>query len=103
MLDGLELNVPDGADWVPSLFTLRWESISISSPLATRMSLEAIIFLLRMARGTSGLGVRSRFLMGCRVIGGAVWPLALGLPWNAMTFMWAKVCIEWNKLKLASR
>ncbi|TNN64178.1 hypothetical protein EYF80_025676 [Liparis tanakae] len=47
-----------------------------------------------MARGTSGLGVRSRFLMGCRVIGGAVRPPALGLPWNAMSFMWASVVVH---------
>lgn len=41
----------------------------MSKPRATLMSLEAIIFLFRMARGTSGLGVRSRFVIGGRFIG----------------------------------
>ena len=44
------------------LFTLRWLSICLSRVLATLISLEDIIFLFRMARGTSGLGVRSTSL-----------------------------------------
>lgn len=56
------------------------------------MSLVAIIFLLRMARGTSGLGVRSRSVTGSRLSGGGAGPSALGSPWNSTTFMWAIVC-----------
>lgn len=56
------------------------------------MSLVAIIFLWRMARGTSGLGVRSRSVTGSRLSGGEAGPSALGSPWNSTTFMWAIVC-----------
>lgn len=83
------------------VFTLRWVLISISIPLATLISLEAINFLLSMARGTSGLGVRSGFVIGFRVIGGAGGLFALGLPWNAITFMCARVWVERKNLKVS--
>lgn len=67
--------------------TLRWLLIFVSSSLASPMSLEAIIFLFRMARGTSGLGVRSMSVIGRRLTGGAGRLSALEEAWNFDTFM----------------
>lgn len=75
-----------------SLRTWRWALISFNSRLASVMSLEYISFLFKMARGTSGLGVRSGSTIGFRVMGGTGGLLALWLPWNCTTFMWARVC-----------
>lgn len=69
----------------------------MSSRLVRERSLEDIIFLLRMARGTSGLGIRSGFTIGCRVTGGAGWAPAMEFPWNAITFIRARVYNESKK------
>lgn len=63
-----------------SLRTLRCTLISISRPLAALISFEDISFLLRMARGTSGLGVRLGWGTGGSVIGGTGSLSDLGLP-----------------------
>lgn len=79
--------LPPAEERSSSVSTLRWLLISIRILWVALRSLEAIIFLLRMARGTSGLGVRSRSVTGGGLVRGGGGTSALGLPWKSTTFM----------------